>query len=140
MAMTAIVVPETAEWEPTEDSVICMMYAQASKSKGGIHIPDVAKGEVFYAHVVAVGPGKTVDIAEDGTPIRSPMHIKVGDDVVYARFHGERFIKGNTYYLVMPQEAILTKLTIPEDDKMGYFVPARHGEVDESFVLAPTAA
>lgn len=60
----------------TEDSVAVDPHEDASVTKGGIHLPEVARRKPLQGTVVAVGP----DV--------SNQHLKVGAVVVYGRYAG----------------------------------------------------
>ena len=69
--------------KPLEDRVVIEQMEAESKTAGGIVLPDTAKEKPQRGKVVATGPGKMLDSGE-----RSPMGVKKGDIVLYAKYAG----------------------------------------------------
>jgi len=80
---------------------------EEEKSKGGIIIPDTAKEKPMEGEVFAVGPGKR---QEDGK--RSPMDVKPGDRILYAKYTGTEVKLDNIEYIVLNEKDILAKLVV----------------------------
>ncbi len=59
---------------------------QATFAGGQLVLPDTAKEKPQQGKVLAVGPGR---LDEDGK--RTPLEVKVGDTVVYAKYAGTSF-------------------------------------------------
>lgn len=71
-------------------------------SVSGIIIPDsVHKEKPAKGTVVAVGPGRT----EDGAQV--PMHVKVGDLVLFSKYgYDEVRVNGEDYF-ILPESSVL---------------------------------
>jgi len=92
--------------KPLGDRVLLTeLEAEASKTAGGIIIPDSAKSEdVKRAIVEAVGDGI---YTQSGVAI--PMSVKVGDEVILPPYHQGVEIKvgGNKYLLLRESELLM---------------------------------
>lgn len=80
-------VVEYGEIVPLYDNIIVRRVEGITRSKGGIELPDQAK-EAMRPHegiVISIGFGRE---KEDGSIV--PMHIKIGDHVVFGAFAGHR--------------------------------------------------
>ena len=92
--------------KPLGDRVLLTeLEAEASKTAGGIIIPDSAKSEdVKRAIVEAVGDGI---YTQSGVAI--PMSVKVGDEVILPPYHQGVEIKvgGNKYILLRESELLM---------------------------------
>ena len=92
--------------KPLGDRVLLSeLEAEASKTAGGIIIPDSAKSEdVKRAIVEAVGDGI---YTQSGVAI--PMSVKVGDEVILPPYHQGVEIKvgGNKYILLRESELLM---------------------------------
>ncbi|RYY00746.1 co-chaperone GroES [bacterium] len=87
---------------PLSDRVVVKVLESEEKTKGGIFLPDTAKEKPQQATVVAVGPGKTLD---DGT--KSPVDVKEGDVILFAKYSGTEVKLEGTEYLVIAEKDIL---------------------------------
>jgi chaperonin GroES len=82
--------------EPLEDRVLVLADEAESETRGGILIPDTAKGKPCWGTVVKAGPGK---MTEHG--ILLPMTVKVGDRVLFGKFAGvEVDVDGKKYKMM----------------------------------------
>ncbi len=92
--------------KPLGDRVLLTeLEVEASKTAGGIIIPDSAKSEdVKRAKVEAVGDGL---YTQSGVSI--PMTVKVGDEVILPPYHQGVEIKvgGNKYILLRESELLM---------------------------------
>jgi len=68
---------------PLSDRLLVRRAPAHDKSKGGILIPDSAKGLNQKGEVLAVGPGK---LLPDGT--RGPMPVQKGDTILFTKHAG----------------------------------------------------
>jgi len=68
---------------PLDNRVVVEPLEAQDKTTGGIYLPDTAKEKPQMGKVLAAGPGK---IQDDGK--RSPMSVKVGDEVIYGKYTG----------------------------------------------------
>lgn len=87
---------------PLADRVVVKVLESEEKTKGGIFLPDTAKEKPQQAKVVAVGPGKTL---EDGK--KSPVDVKDGDVVLFAKYSGTEVKIDGEEYLVIAEKDIL---------------------------------
>nr|CDS27685.1 expressed protein [Hymenolepis microstoma] len=91
---------------PLFDRVLVQRFEAATKSKGGIIIPDKAKEKVLKATVVAAGPGR---VSEDGKCI--PICVKVGDHVLLPEYGGTKVVYDDQDYFIFRESDILGKIT-----------------------------
>ncbi len=94
-----------AKIRPVADRVVVKPSAKEEISKGGIIIPDTAKEKPQEGIVIAVGSGKLQDNGE-----RSPMELKVGDKVLFAKYGGTEFKFEGDDLLVLRESDILAVL------------------------------
>ncbi len=88
--------------EPLHDRIIVKRLEAATKTAGGIIIPDSAQEKPKEAKVIAVGPGK---ILEDGS--RSTMNVKKGDTVLFTSYAGDEIKVDGEELLIMREDDIL---------------------------------
>lgn len=94
------------KFELFDDRVLVKPNAAEEKSAGGIIIPDTAQEKPQKGTIVAVGNGKYAD--QTGTLI--PMHVKVGDVIMYGKYGGTEISIEGEDYLIMRASDILIKL------------------------------
>jgi len=87
---------------PLNDRILVVREKEEKKTKGGILIPDSAKEKPIRGKVVAVGPGKR---DEKGKPI--PMEVKIGDNVLFAKYAGTEIKIEGVEHLFMKEDDIL---------------------------------
>jgi chaperonin GroES len=90
---------------PLGDRVFVKVSASEEKTAGGIYLPDNAKEKPQVGEVVAVGEGKRND---DGS--RSPVDVKVGDQVLYSKYAGTDIKLGGDEYILLSEKDILAKV------------------------------
>jgi chaperonin GroES len=78
---------------------------EKEEAKGGIIIPDTAKEKPMEGEVISVGPGK---MTEEGK--RSPMDVKAGDRVLFAKYAGTEIKIDDEECVIMREEEILAVL------------------------------
>jgi chaperonin GroES len=89
-------------FQPLHDRVLVERLEQKSKTTSGIIIPDTAKEKPMEGIIVAVGKG-----IKDEKGNVSPLDVKVGDKVLFAKWGGtEVKLQGNEY-LIMKESDIL---------------------------------
>lgn len=130
--------PKGTSIEPIGDSILCRMYRFTERIAGSNLVRSVSHAEeVFFAHVEKVGPGRVVDIEFDHTKIPPskypqinymPIFFKPGDDIVFARYHGERMEIGGGMYILMKSDDVLAKVDLSKAKESGLFIFA--GESD----------
>jgi len=91
--------------KPLSDNVLVEVVEQLSKTASGIYLPDTASKEKPQTGVVvAVGDGRVMD---NGT-IDKP-DVKVGDEVLFAKYAGTDVKIDGKDYLLIPGREILGK-------------------------------
>ena len=91
------------EIKPLNDRVLVLREEEEQRSAGGIIIPDTAKEKPQRGKAVAVGPGK---IGEDGK--RIPMEVRVGDQVLFAKYAGSDIKLDEVEHVFMREDDILS--------------------------------
>ena len=81
---------------PLEDRVLVEPLPVEEKTASGIIIPDTAKEKPTKGVVVAVGPGKKDE----------PLHVKVGDIVIYSKYSGTEINIDGKKYIILRQSDI----------------------------------
>ncbi|MFO7168559.1 MAG: co-chaperone GroES [Chloroflexota bacterium] len=88
---------------PLADRVVVKPVEREEKTKGGIYLPDTAtKERPMEGTVLAVGEGR---LDENGK--RVPMHVKVGDKVLFAKYSGTEYKVDDVEYLILSEKDIL---------------------------------
>ena len=87
---------------PLHDRVIIKRIEEEERTAGGIIIPDTAKEKPQQGRVIAVGHGKMM---EDGKI--SPMTVKEGDLVLFAKYAGSDIKIEGEEHLIMREDDIL---------------------------------
>ncbi len=90
---------------PLDDRVLIEPLEAEEKTAGGILLPDTAKEKPQRGKIVAVGPGKLRDNGE-----RTPLSVKIGDEVLFGRYAGSEIKQGDKEYKVMRESDILAKI------------------------------
>lgn len=88
--------------QPLFDKVVIKRDDPETMSKGGIALPDTAKGRPTSGKVLAVGTGRLLSSGGIG-----PMLVTVGDKVWFSNYAGSEFEVGGTRFCVMSQDDIL---------------------------------
>lgn len=87
---------------PLHDRVVIKRIEEATKTAGGIIIPDTAKEKPSEGIVEAIGNGF---VAEDGKIV--PMSVKPGDKVLFGKWSGtEAKIDGENYLIIKESEIL----------------------------------
>ena len=86
--------------KPLADRVLIQPKEAETKTASGLYIPDTAKEKPSEGKVLAVGPGKKDE----------PMEVKVGDEVIYAKYSGTEVTVDEVKYLIVKQSDILAIL------------------------------
>jgi chaperonin GroES len=90
---------------PLEDRVLVQPLEAEEKTAGGILLPDMAKEKPQRGKIVAVGPGKLRDTGD-----RTPLSVKVGDEVLFGRYAGNDLKEDGKEFKVMRESDILAKI------------------------------
>jgi chaperonin GroES len=88
--------------KPLGDRLVIERIEQDTKTAGGIIIPDNAKEKPQKGKVLAVGPG-----AYDNNGKLIPMHVSVGDVVLFTKWGGTEFKEGAVEYLVLKESDVI---------------------------------
>ena len=88
--------------QPLGDRVVIKPKTREETTKGGIVLPDTAKEKPQEGSIVAAGPGR---VMEDGT--RVPLDVKVGDNVLYAKYAGTEYKVDDEELLILKETDIL---------------------------------
>lgn len=91
---------------PVGDRVVVKPAQKEEVTRSGIVIPDTAKEKPQEGTVVAVGSGKLNDNGE-----RTPLEVKEGDRVLFAKYGGTEFKLDGDDLLVLRESDILAILT-----------------------------
>ena len=91
--------------KPLADRVLVKVDEEETKTKGGILIPDTAQKKSQKGTVMAIGSGKVLD---NGT--RLPFEVKVGDQVLFAKYSGVDIDEDGEKYLLLAERDILAIL------------------------------
>jgi len=86
---------------PLHDRVLVKAAEAEEVTKGGIIIPDTAKEKPMQGVVIAIGNGKQ---SEDGKV--TPLHVKVGDKVLYGKYAGTEINVDGDDFLIMREADI----------------------------------
>ena len=90
--------------KPIFDRVVLLPKEAEKETKGGIILPTASAEKSQLATIVAVGEGGVVD----GKEIK--MQVKVGQEVLYAKYSGTEFSLDGKKYIVVKQTDILAVL------------------------------
>jgi chaperonin GroES len=96
------VVTVALKLKPLGDRLVVKPSSSEQTTRSGIVLPDTAKEKPQQGEVLAAGPGQ---VQEDGT--RSPMDVKVGDKVLFAKYSGTEFKLDSEELLIISQRDIL---------------------------------
>jgi len=92
--------------QPLGDRVVIRPAGREEMTKSGIVLPDTAKEKPQRGTIIAVGKGRRDD---DGDRIE--MDVKVGDEVLFAKYAGTEFKLEDDEVLILSEKDILAVLT-----------------------------
>ncbi len=95
-----------AKLRPLGDRVVVRPSSREETTKSGIVIPDTAKEKPQRGTIIAAGAGRLDD---DGD--RIPMDVKVGDEVLFAKYAGTEFRLEDDDLLILSEKDILAIVT-----------------------------
>lgn len=79
------------KFKPLADRVLVEPAPAEVKTASGLYVPETAQEKPQRGTIVAVGPGKKDE----------PLHVKVGDTVLYGKYSGtEISIEGKDYLMM----------------------------------------
>ena len=89
--------------QPLADRVVIKPQEKEDRTRGGIYLPDTAsKEKPQEGTVIAVGDGKLNDNGQ-----RTPIAVKVGDTVLFAKYAGSEIKLDDVDYLILAEKDIL---------------------------------
>ena len=88
--------------KPLADRLVVKPATREETTASGIVLPDTAKEKPQRGTVVAAGEGRR---DEDGD--RVPMDVKVGDEVLFAKYAGTEFKMDDQDLLILAEKDIL---------------------------------
>ncbi|MDK1028559.1 MAG: co-chaperone GroES [Anaerolineae bacterium] len=88
--------------KPLGDRVVVEPIEQEDVTAGGIVLPESAKEKPQKGNILAVGPGGR---DEDGKHVK--MDVKVGDQVLYAKYSGTEFKIDSKDLLILRESDLL---------------------------------
>jgi chaperonin GroES len=94
-----------AKIRPVGDRVVVKPAQKEEVTRSGIVIPDTAKEKPQEGEVIAVGSGKLMDNGD-----RTPLEVKEGDRVLFAKYGGTEFKLDGEDLLVLRESDILAIL------------------------------
>jgi chaperonin GroES len=89
-------------FRPLHDRVLVRRIEAATKTAGGIIIPDTAQEKPQEGEVVATGSGLR---AEDGT--LTPLDVKAGDKILFGKWSGSEIKINGEDLLIMKESDVL---------------------------------
>ena len=93
--------------KPLGDRLVIKPASREETTKSGIVLPDTAKEKPQRGTVIAVGEGRR---DEDGD--RIPMDVKVGDEVLFAKYAGTEFKLDDEELLILSEKDVLAVLDL----------------------------
>lgn len=91
-----------AKLKPLGDRVVIKPAAREEMTKSGIVLPDTAKEKPQRGTIIAAGEGRRDD---DGD--RIPLDVKIGDEVLFAKYAGTEFKLDDVDLLILAEKDIL---------------------------------
>ncbi len=91
--------------QPLGDRLVIKPATREETTKSGIVLPDTAKEKPQRGTVMAAGEGRRDD---DGD--RIPMDVKVGDEVLFAKYAGTEFKLDEDDVLILSEKDVLAIL------------------------------
>jgi chaperonin GroES len=96
------------KFRPLHDRVMIRRIDPATKSTGGIIIPDTAQEKPMEGEIVAVGPGAR---NEAGKVV--PLDVKAGDRILFGKWSGSEIKVDGEDLLIMSESDIMGVLEGP---------------------------
>lgn len=88
--------------KPLADRLVVKPASREETTSSGIVIPDTAKEKPQRGTVIAAGEGRLDD---DGD--RMPMEVKVGDEIIFAKYAGTEFKLEDDDVLILSEKDVL---------------------------------
>ncbi|HVL23390.1 MAG TPA: co-chaperone GroES [Thermomicrobiales bacterium] len=93
--------------KPLGDRLVVKPATREETTKSGIVLPDTAKEKPQRGTIVAAGEGRRDD---DGD--RIPLDVKVGDEVLFAKYAGTEFKLDDEDLLILSEKDVLAVLSV----------------------------
>lgn len=93
---------DSVNLKPLGDRLVVKPATREETTASGIVLPDTAKEKPQRGTIVAAGEGRRDD---DGD--RIDMDVKVGDEVLFAKYAGTEFKYEDTDYLILSEKDVL---------------------------------
>ncbi|MDQ3044174.1 MAG: co-chaperone GroES [Chloroflexota bacterium] len=106
MAKTGNGTAVKSKLRPLGDRLVVRPAGREEMTKSGIVLPDTAKEKPQRGSIVAAGEGRRDD---DGK--RIPMDVKVGDEVLFAKYAGTEFKLEEEDLLILSEKDVLAIVT-----------------------------
>lgn len=97
---------ESLNLKPLGDRLVIQPASREEMTASGIVLPDTAKEKPHRGTVVAAGEGRRDD---DGD--RIPMDVKVGDEVLFAKYAGTEFKLDDKDLLILAEKDVLAVIS-----------------------------
>jgi chaperonin GroES len=92
----------TTKLRPLGDRIVVKPLGREETTKSGIVLPDTAKEKPQRGTIIAAGEGRRDD---DGN--RIPLDVKVGDQVLFAKYAGTEFKLEDEELLILAEKDVL---------------------------------
>jgi chaperonin GroES len=92
--------------QPLGDRLIVEVLEEEEQTISGIVLPDTAKEKPQRGTIIAAGEGRRDD---DGD--RIPLDVKVGDEVLFAKYAGTEFKLDDEDLLILSEKDVLAVLS-----------------------------
>jgi chaperonin GroES len=96
----------TSKLRPLADKLVIKPAGREEVTRGGIIVPDTAKEKPQRGTVVAAGEGRRDDDGE-----RIALDVKVGDNVLFAKYAGTEFKLEDEDLIILSEKDILAVIT-----------------------------
>ncbi len=93
--------------KPLGDRLVIKPATREETTKSGIVLPDTAKEKPQRGTIIAAGEGRRDD---DGD--RIPLDVKVGDEVLFAKYAGTEFKLDDEDLLILSEKDVLAVLSV----------------------------
>jgi len=87
---------------PLSDRIVVIRSAPASKSVGGLFVPDNAQEKPVQGRIIAVGTGKRLQSGK-----QCEMTLEVGQQVLFAKYSGTEVEMDGVQQLLLREDDIL---------------------------------
>ncbi len=98
---TGTISKQTVTLRPLANRIALRPIKEPEQTRGGLHIPALAKDTPQQGEVVAVGPGRYVKGE------RIPMELTVGQTVLFGKYDGTEVTVDNEKYVIIEETEVL---------------------------------